>query len=158
MVIFEEVATGLAYAHGFLGMVGLAVLAYAIWLQLSMHQTEEFGASKLERMMSIAGAVLIIVTLITGSMVYPAFRVNVRAAYMDEGMPWATGIFEIKEFLASVALFVYIGLMFIAAFTDYSKEGERPKFRIYTALSILGFILVALKLVLGLYLVAIAPV
>jgi uncharacterized membrane protein len=158
MVIFEKVATGLAYAHGFLGMVGLAVLVYAIWLQLSMHHTKEFGASKLERLMTITGAILIITTLILGSMVYPAFRVEVRAAYMDEEMPWATGLFEIKEFLASVALFVYIGLMFMAAFTDYSKEGERPKFRTYTALSILGLILVVLKLILGLYLVAIAPV
>ena len=48
--------------------------------------------------------VLFTVTIVLGSVIYPPFRSIVRAHYLDASVPWATGLFEIKEHAAAVAL------------------------------------------------------
>ena len=37
-------------------------------------------------------------------LLYPHFRVHVRADFLDEQAPWATKLFEVKEHLAVFAL------------------------------------------------------
>jgi hypothetical protein len=53
-----------------------------------------------------AGAVvlLFLTTTLLGMLDYPVFRVDVRAAYLDEQVPWATGLFEIKEHATAIGL------------------------------------------------------
>ena len=53
-----------------------------------------------------AVAVLFVVTLGLGAILYAPFRVLVRAAYLDAHVPWATGLFEIKEHAAAIGLAV----------------------------------------------------
>src|SRR5438876_12350191 len=38
--------------------------------------------------------ILFVFTLVLGAFLYPPFRVNVRAAYLDAHVPWGTGLFE----------------------------------------------------------------
>jgi hypothetical protein len=40
----------------------------------------------------------------TGALLYPPFRLNVREALLDTEIPWATGLFELKEHFAAVGL------------------------------------------------------
>ena len=44
------------------------------------------------------------ITVLLGAVIYPAFRVEVRATYFDVALPWATALFEIKEHLVGLAL------------------------------------------------------
>jgi hypothetical protein len=43
------------------------------------------------------------VVFLLGSIIYPAFRVDVRTEF-DANLPWATGLFEIKEHVTALAL------------------------------------------------------
>jgi hypothetical protein len=48
--------------------------------------------------------VLFVLTIALGSVIYLPFRSMVRAQYLDASQPWATGLFEIKEHAAAMAL------------------------------------------------------
>jgi hypothetical protein len=50
----------------------------------------------------------------------------VRYAYLDEVLPWATGLFEVKEWLASLALAPAIGLWLLSRRLDPAQPDERP--------------------------------
>ena len=47
---------------------------------------------------------LYILMIGTGTLLYPPFRLNVREALLDTEIPWATGLFELKEHFAAVGL------------------------------------------------------
>ena len=59
-------------------------------------------ASTVRHASMLAG--LLLFTTLTGFLLYPHFRVNVRAAFLDEQVPWATRLFEVKEHLAIFTL------------------------------------------------------
>lgn len=52
------------------------------------------------------GAVILLflTTSLLGALDYAPFRVGVRAAFLDQHEPWATGLFEIKEHATAIAL------------------------------------------------------
>lgn len=49
-----------------------------------------------------------------GLALYPHFRVDVRAHYLDAEQPWATNLFDFKEHLMSLGLPLAIGLFVLA--------------------------------------------
>ena len=51
-----------------------------------------------------AVVVLFCLTLLLGAINYLPFRVLVRAQYLDAHVPWATGLFELKEHAAAIGL------------------------------------------------------
>lgn len=53
---------------------------------------------------SSAVMALFVFTFALGAIVYPAFRVGVRAAFLDKQAAWGTGLFEIKEHAAAIGL------------------------------------------------------
>lgn len=59
---------------------------------------------------------------ILGSILYPAFRVYVRADYFDQSLKWATGIFEIKEHWLSAALLMTIVSFVIRKNFNFRKD------------------------------------
>lgn len=70
-----------------------------------------------------AVAVLFVSTLVLGAILYAPFRVLVRAAYLDTHVPWATGLFEIKEHAAAIGLAVLPA--YLAAWRDPEAESTR---------------------------------
>lgn len=48
--------------------------------------------------------VLFVFTMALGAVIYVPFRSEVRATYLDAHVPWATGLFEVKEHAAALAL------------------------------------------------------
>lgn len=45
-----------------------------------------------------------LITFVLGCIIYPAYRLDVRIALSEMQLPWAIGIFELKEHWAAVAL------------------------------------------------------
>jgi hypothetical protein len=41
---------------------------------------------------------------VLGTLIYPAYRVHARAAFLDANAPWAVALFELKEHFAAVGL------------------------------------------------------
>lgn len=96
-----------------------------------------------------------IVTFITGLLIYPVFRVKVRAEDFDVSRQWATALFEIKEHTIAIALFAAIGILLYNYMTDIKKADEGTKkfymylvmfsFLAFVVAAIIGFILTGTK-------------
>ena len=74
-----------------------------------------------------------VVCFVIGTLIYPAFRWYVRAKYFDASLPWASGLFEIKEHLISLAFAVGLGQYFLSRYVDLEKYREfRPLYAFFT--------------------------
>ena len=71
----------------------------------------------------LAVVVLFCTTLLLGAFLYPPFRVDVRAAYLDTQVPWGTGLFELKEHAAAMGLALLP--LYWAAWRDPEGVGVR---------------------------------
>ena len=66
------------------------------------------------------------IAFVLGGLIYPTFRIRVRHDYLDAALPWATGLFEIKELGASIALIPAIGVWLLVRTIDFRKSEHRP--------------------------------
>jgi hypothetical protein len=113
MVAFEPAAKWLLFFHfaAAIVMVGAAVhLAVRLWGHLWGRRIN-FARAKLHTPIL---AVSYVVCYILGAIVYPTFRIRVRYEYFDRAVRWATGLFEVKEHLATVGLAAVIALALLA--------------------------------------------
>lgn len=76
--------------------------------------------NKLVRLYPKLALVLGLITTLAGAIVYPEFRVEVRAAYLDQALPWASAAFEVKEHL------VLLALALLGAQVAWGAERSRP--------------------------------
>lgn len=65
---------------------------------------EELTPSRLDALYPRAVFWLYLGAVVLGSFLYPTFRLEVREAYLDEALPLATGLFELKEHLVALGL------------------------------------------------------
>ena len=73
---------------------------------------------------SLVGIWAYVLTFILGLLIYPVFRIKVRAEYFDFKLPWLTGLFEIKEYVAAIGLFVALILL---GYYYFFRIGEAEK-------------------------------
>lgn len=59
---------------------------------------------RIARLQPLVIASLIVAALALGLLVYPHYRVNVRGLVLDRSDPWASNLFDIKEYAALLAL------------------------------------------------------
>jgi len=78
------------------------------------------------------GAYLVAMAL--GALLYPAFRLQVRGELFDAHMPWLTGLFEIKEHLASLGLVPAIGILVLSRVLDFRSHDDRRYLGFYGSL------------------------
>jgi hypothetical protein len=69
------------------------------------------GAGFIGRYRAVDGAVMVyamiiayLVTFTLGALIYPTYRLDVRIALVEYRLPWAIGLFEIKEHWAALGL------------------------------------------------------
>ena len=97
--------------HGLSAMLllgGVTHQALAVWLPAREQQGGWWQALRAvhpERY-TRANIFLYCLTLLLGAIIYLRFRVVVRADFLDAHVPWATGLFEVKEHAAAIGLAV----------------------------------------------------
>ena len=93
-----------------------------------------FGRRKLERIYALIASCCYAATFLVGSILYPTYRVRVRAAYFDRALPWASNLFDVKENWAAIGLAASLGLLLLSR----SVEPQRERFIVplYAFLSI----------------------
>ena len=64
------------------------------------------GRPKLQRIYAAVTAWTYGITFVLGVVLYPPFRLDVRAAYLDRELPLASAFFEVKEHWLAIGLFV----------------------------------------------------
>lgn len=73
-----------------------------------------------------------------------------RYHYFDEQLPWATGLFEVKEHWGAVALAMLLVYYFLRK--SFQPTAERDKLFLYVPLCFLLNIILWYKIVVGCYL------
>ena len=89
---------------------------------------------------ALAVVVLFVLTAALGMLLYPPFRVHVRADYLDAHVPWGTGLFEIKEHSAAIGLALLP--LYGAAWRAPTLAGARRPVTLFLALIVwLNFVI-----------------
>ncbi|NKB68944.1 MAG: hypothetical protein GKR89_17900 [Candidatus Latescibacteria bacterium] len=85
-----------------------------------------------------------------GALIYPTFRVRVRAEYFDAELPHATGLFEVKEHWAALGLALFIA--YFAISRRFDPEVDRGMLGLYSGLCFILYGICVYLLVAGFYL------
>jgi hypothetical protein len=120
---FENVSKLLLFLHLAAAVIALASSVHLLarfWRALN---GSYFPQARLHaRILAIAYSA----SFVLGGLIYPTFRIRVRHDYMDAVIPWATGLFEIKELGASIALIPAIGVWLLVRSIDFKAKEHRP--------------------------------
>lgn len=111
----------------------------------------EFGRAKLEWRYVRVSLWSYVIVYILGTVIYPAFGAYIRGTYFDSLLPWATGLFEIKEHWGAVGL----ALMFVYYFLrkNFTPRQEREKLLyLYAPLCVILNVIIWYEVVVGCYL------
>jgi hypothetical protein len=97
--------------HGLSGMLLLGAVthqALAVWVPEAGQPTGWWHAVRAVHPDRFVRAIVLLfcLTALLGAIEYLPFRVFVRAPYLDARVPWATGLFEIKEHAVAIGLAV----------------------------------------------------
>ena len=109
-----------------------------------------FGRQRLELLYAKVAFWTYIIVYVLGALIYPAFRVYIRGNYFDPHLPWATGLFEVKEHWGAVGLslfFVYYSLR-----RNFQPDNEKEKLFLYVPLCFLLNLILWYKVIVGCYL------
>jgi hypothetical protein len=95
--------------HGLSAMLLLGAVTHqvlALWSPAQKEPADFWRALRAVHPERYTRSVVILycLTVLFGAANYLRFRVLVRAAYLDAHVPWATGLFEVKEHAATIGL------------------------------------------------------
>ncbi len=88
---------------------------------------------------------------VIGAIIYPAFRVYIRGTMFDPLLPWATGLFEVKEHWGAIGLAIFVVYYFLRK--NFNPQEEKEKlFYLYMPLCLILNVILWYKVVVGCYL------
>jgi hypothetical protein len=121
-------------------------------LQMRHYLRGRFGREKLEKLYAKVISVAYLFTFVLGGMLYPSYRVHVRGYYLDRAAPVFSGLFDVKETYASLALIVALALGALA-FT--LRPAESPALvRVYAVMSFIVCAVVWFNVIAGILVVS----
>ncbi len=109
----------------------------------------KFGRKKLELRYLKYTFYSYVLVYIFGALEYPAFRIYVRG-YFDPELPWATGLFEVKEHWGAIGLAIITACYILRE--NFEPDEERDKLWLYAGLCFILNIIVWYKVFAGCYL------
>ncbi len=59
-----------------------------------------------------------------GALLYPSYRIRVRAEYFDAALPWASALFDLKENLAALVLPLLVGAWILGRDPDHAARSR----------------------------------
>ena len=125
-------------------------------LQMRHYLRGRFGREKLEKTYAKVVSVAYVATFVLGALLYPSYRVHVRGYYLDGHAPAFSGLFDLKETYASLALVVAMAL---GALACTLRPAETPALtRVYAVMSFIVCAVVWFNVVAGLLVVSVRGV
>ena len=77
---------------------------------------------RLMRVYGLVALCLYVATALLGALVYPRYRIFIRALYLDRHAPWAANLFDLKENLATLGLPLAVGAFLLSRDPVHLKE------------------------------------
>jgi hypothetical protein len=116
-------------------------------LQMRHYLRGRFGREKLEKTYAKVVSVAYVVTFALGALLYPSYRVHVRGYFLDRHAPAFSGLFDLKETYASLALVVAVAL---GALALTLRPAQTPALvRVYAVMSFIVCAVVWFDVVAG---------
>jgi predicted permease len=156
-VIFESIAKGMLVLHAACAVVTIGAATHHAWLLVRQLRGREVKPAQ-QRLHVAILAIAYLATFVLGTLIYPAFRVYVRAAYFDTQVPLATGAFEIKEHWLAVGLSLLFIQVPLSRRLTLDGEPSRAERHLFVANGLLLAAVVWLAMVTGFALTALMPV
>ncbi len=150
MVFLETFVKGYLAVHLFLAIATFWGLLLGIYFLLVKKKSEWGIGNKIV----LWSSVFYVLTWVFGLLIYPVFRVNVRAYNFDLNLKWATALFEIKEHVSSIGLFLALGLIVLSF---YVLKDENIK-KIYLQFLLFLFLITLLGGIVGVLLTSLHSV
>lgn len=148
-VFLEDYYNLLVVAHLFVTFVLVGAMTHNLLIVLK-YVRGRFGKKKLEQYYLKIALWAYIVVYALGGLAYPAFKINTRERLFDAQMPWATGLFEVKEHWGA------LGLAFLVVYyllrKSFEPDEEKDKLSFYVPLCLLLNVILWYKVVVGCYL------
>jgi hypothetical protein len=139
MLAFEPFARLLHFLHWLGGIATVGTCTHLLVRLLYRSRHGKLRKARV-RLHALILAISYASTWILGTLIYPTFRVRVRADLLDKTYPWATGLFEIKEHAATLIVFPVIAIYAMGRKLDFSNDQDRR----YSALFI-GLVCIVLS-------------
>ncbi len=149
MVFLEKVSKLLLFLHLISAFVLIGSLTHNLIIIVD-YWRGKFAKKDLEKLYAKISFWAYSIVFILGALVYPTFRIRVRYEYFDKSLPWATGLFEVKEHWASIGFALCIAYSFLRRNLD--PEGEKEKLFCYTLMCCILYVIVWYSTSIGYYL------
>ena len=146
-LFLENYAPVLKSLHGGLGIISLVSLGFGVYLIIKRAKIDWSSGLK----SALIGILAYLASFLLGLLIYPVFRIKVRAEYFDLKLPWLTGLFEIKEYLAAIGLFVALVLLSYYYFFKI-EESEKPIKQSFINLLFVLFLITLFSAFVGIFL------
>ncbi|MCB9557319.1 MAG: hypothetical protein H6707_14525 [Deltaproteobacteria bacterium] len=107
MIVFESLAKPLLLLHALasLALTGAVTHNGLIAIRQLFGQATK---TRLQKLYVKLAFYLYVPSFVLGLLIYPAFRVRVRAAYLDAAIPLAKRLFEVKEHWLAIGLAILL--------------------------------------------------
>jgi hypothetical protein len=128
MVAFESVARLLHFLHF---VAAITTVAACVHLQVRLWPKRGHPRVRLHALTLLIGY---ITTYTLGALMYPTFRVRVRADLLDSSYPWASGLFEIKEHAATLIFLPVVGIFVLSRVVNFATDDDRHYARLLRGL------------------------
>ena len=146
-LFLENYASILKSLHGGIGLISLFALGFGTYLIIKKAKIDWSSGLKT----SLIGLWAYILTFVLGLLIYPVFKIRVRAEYFDRQLPWLTGLFEIKEYLSAIGLFIALVLLGYCYFFRLG-ESEKPIKQSFINLLFVLFLITLFSAFVGIFL------
>jgi len=149
MVFLENFYKILLLAHLFATFVLVGSMTHNL-LIVVRYLGGEFGRQKLEWLYVKVSLWAYTIVYIIGVLIYPAYGARIRHPYFDQQMPWATGLFEVKEHWGAVGLAMFFAFYFLRK--SFQPAEEKHKLFLYVPFCLLLNVILWYKVIIGCYL------
>ena len=149
MVFLEGAYSFLLLLHLFVTFVLVGSMTHGLFVVID-YLRGKYNRRKLEWLYVRVGLWSYVIVYIFGALIYPAFRIHIRYEYFDPQLPWATGLFEVKEHWGAVGLAMFFVLYYLRK--NLRPAEDKDKLWLYVPLCFLLNVIVWYKVVVGCYL------
>jgi len=149
MVFLEHLFQPLLLLHFLVTFLLVGSMSHHLVCLVNFMRGRFFQLKREKLMLSIAFWSYLAIYLF-GCLIYPAFRVYMRHEYFDTALPWATGLFEVKEHWASHGLIILGSCYILRKYFD--PADDKQKLWLYIPLCLTANIILWYVVLAGAYL------
>ncbi len=149
MVFLENFYEFLLLVHLFATIVLVGSMTHNLLIVIG-YVRGKFGRQKLEWLYVRVSLWAYTIVYVIGVLIYPAYGARIRHPYFDQQLPWATGLFEVKEHWGAVGLAMFFAFYFLRK--SFQPAEEKEKLFLYVPLCLLLNVILWYKVIVGCYL------